>query len=57
MYAALWRVLPGPTWLRVLLLVALLVGVVLLCFEWLFPWIARELPINEQTVGLPRDPP
>ena len=52
MYAALWRVLPGPTWLRLLLLLLLAFAVVLVCFEWVFPLIARAMPLNEQTVGM-----
>ena len=51
MYALLWRVLPGPAWLRVILLVLLAAAVVFACFEWVFPVIADRLPINEQTVG------
>jgi hypothetical protein len=51
MYAALWRVLPGPVALKVLLLVALLAGVVVVCFEWVFPLVASWLPYDETTVG------
>lgn len=40
MYAALWRILPGPTWVRILLLVALLVVVLVVADLWLFPFIA-----------------
>lgn len=54
MYAALWRSLPGPTWVRVLIAVLLVVAVVLFCFEVFFPWLARLVPLNEQTVGLPQ---
>ena len=50
MYAALWRVLPGPAFVRVLLLLVLLAAVVLLCFEWLFPLVASWLPYDETTV-------
>ena len=51
MYALLWRVLPGPGWLRVIFLVLLAAAVVVACFEWVFPVIADRLPFNEQTVG------
>jgi hypothetical protein len=39
MYGALWRVLPGPVWVRVLLLVAIAAGVVYALFTWVFPWV------------------
>ena len=54
MYAWLWRALPGTWWVKTLVLAVLAVGVVLVCFEWLFPLVAEQLPLNEQTVG-PRD--
>ncbi len=50
MYAALWRVLPGPTWLRWVEIVVLAVAVVALCFTWVFPAIAPHLPFNDVTV-------
>ncbi|MDQ1581004.1 MAG: hypothetical protein QOD05_1779 [Microbacteriaceae bacterium] len=40
MYAALWRILPGPTWIRILLLVALGLVVLVAADLWLFPFIA-----------------
>ncbi|MGW5240166.1 hypothetical protein ACWEOW_14650 [Monashia sp. NPDC004114] len=51
MIAALWHRLPGPTWLRGLVVVALVVALVAVCFEWVFPLVARSIPLNEQTVG------
>ncbi len=50
MYSALWRVLPGPAWVRVALLVALAAAVVVLCFGWLFPAVAPFMPFNDVTV-------
>ena len=38
MYGALWRVLPGPAWLRVILLLVLVTGLVAVLFAWVFPW-------------------
>lgn len=55
MYAALWRVLPGPRWFRVVLLLLLVAGVVVLCFEWAFPLLAEHLPLNDQTVDPAHD--
>ena len=51
MYAALWRVLPGPTWVRVLLCLVLLLVVVAVCFQWVFPAISPHLPFTDNTVG------
>ncbi|MCI9888454.1 hypothetical protein JT358_08270 [Micrococcales bacterium 31B] len=52
MYAALWRVLPGHWFLKVLILLALAFGVVVLCFNYVFPAIAPFVPFNnEATVG------
>lgn len=50
MYAALWRRLPGPAWVRVLVLAALAAAVVVVCFEWVFPLVADHMPFNDQTV-------
>jgi hypothetical protein len=38
MYGALWRVLPGPVWVKLLILLALLAAVLLACITWVFPW-------------------
>lgn len=50
MYGWLWRALPGPAWVRVLILVALAAGVVAVCFTWAFPAIAPLMPFNDITV-------
>ena len=50
MYGALWRVLPGPLALRVLLALLLALAVVAVCFVWVFPTVAPYLPFNETTV-------
>ena len=51
MYSALWRVLPGPVWLRILLLVVLAVLVLTALVEWVFPWAAEALLPQQSTVG------
>lgn len=51
MYSALWRVLPGPRWLKVVELVVLGVLILAGCVEWLFPWIAENFIQQESTVG------
>lgn len=51
MIAALWHRLPGPTWLRGIVIAVLVAALVAACFEWFFPLIARSIPLNDQTVG------
>lgn len=50
MYGALWHILPGPAWVRVLILVVA-VAVLLFCLvEWVFPWVNSMLPSLDVTV-------
>jgi hypothetical protein len=51
MYGLLWRHLPGPTLVRVAILVVLAAAVLAACFTWLFPAIAPFMPFNNTTVG------
>ncbi len=37
MYAALWRILPGPWWVRLLILLVLLAAVLYALMFWVFP--------------------
>jgi len=53
MYAALWRVLPGPVWLRVLIALALLAAVLFILDTWVFPWVDSIVNNQEATVGGP----
>ena len=50
MYAWMWRHLPGPTPVRVLLAVALAAAVVMALFLWVFPWLEPRLPFTDVTV-------
>lgn len=51
MYVALWHILPGPVWVRVIILLAL-VALLLFCLvEWVFPWVNSILPTQEVTVN------
>ncbi|QJU55487.1 hypothetical protein SCB71_00080 [Herbiconiux sp. KACC 21604] len=49
MYAALWRLLPGPLWLRILIVVVLVAAVLAALAFWVFPWI-DELTAPSQDV-------
>lgn len=51
MYGALWHVLPGPAWVRVLTLIALFAAVLFCLVQWVFPWVNTLIPAQEVTVG------
>lgn len=51
MYAALWRLLRGPTWLKTLQAVVLLALVVWALLGWVFPAVEPLLPFDRITVG------
>lgn len=51
MYGALWRVLPGPGWLKAVQCLVLLAVVVAVLFQWVFPAVADLVPFNDNTVG------
>ncbi|MFK5635906.1 MULTISPECIES: hypothetical protein [unclassified Ornithinimicrobium] len=53
MYGWIWRVTPGPTWLRVTLVGLLGVAAVLVLFQVVFPALAPHLPFNDGTVDSP----
>lgn len=50
MYGWLWRALPGPVWLRVVLLAILAAAVVVICFTWVFPAVEPLMPFTDITV-------
>jgi hypothetical protein len=50
MYAGLWHILPGPWWLRVLILVALAAVVLYALFMYVFPWVSAFIVPQEVTV-------
>lgn len=51
MYGALWRIIPGPAWFRVFILLVLLAGVLAACFLWFFPdVVAPRMPFNDGTM-------
>ncbi|MBF0672219.1 MAG: hypothetical protein IR160_06510 [Salinibacterium sp.] len=50
MYAALWRILPGPLWLRILLVIIILAAVLAALVLWVFPWVNTFISVPEVTV-------
>jgi ABC-type transporter Mla subunit MlaD len=50
MYAALWSVLPGPVWVRVLILVVLVAVVLAACVFAVFPWLNTFVNVTDVTV-------
>jgi hypothetical protein len=51
MYAWMFRRLPGPLWLRLVIVAVLLAAIVVILFGWVFPAIAPLLPLNDGLVG------
>ncbi|MET1043728.1 MAG: hypothetical protein ABWX59_06340 [Microbacteriaceae bacterium] len=51
MYGALWRVLPGPIWVRIILVLLLVVAVLYTLSTWVFPWVETLINNQEATVG------
>jgi lipopolysaccharide export LptBFGC system permease protein LptF len=49
-YAALWRLLPGGVFLKLIQLAIILVIVVFVLFEWVFPWVAQTFLSEQSTV-------
>lgn len=47
----IWNALPGPALVRLLLLLIVLAGVVLVLFEYVFPWVSHYFDIQETVVG------
>ena len=50
MYAALWRVLPGPWWVRVFILLVLGAASLYGLVVYAFPWVSQFVNPQEVTV-------
>ncbi len=50
MYGALWRILPGPVWVRILILVVLALVVLAALVIWVFPFVDSLVEPQEVTV-------
>lgn len=51
MYGYIWRLLPGPTPVKALLALVLLVAVFLLLMEVVFPYVSTLMPYNDVAVS------
>ena len=56
MYAWIFRNLPGPLWLRILISVALVAVALVLMVEFLFPWFSQFTSVTDSTIGLVQQP-
>jgi len=50
MYLALWRILPGPWWLRVVILLVLAAAMLAALVVWVFPFVDMAITPQEVTV-------
>jgi hypothetical protein len=51
MYSLIWRHLPGNTWVKAAISLVLILAVVFVLFQWVFPWAEPLLPFNNVTVN------
>ncbi|MDO4240953.1 MAG: hypothetical protein Q4C71_00245 [Microbacteriaceae bacterium] len=51
MFSILWRFLPGPAWLRLIVLLAVLAGLVYAAIFYIYPWVQTMMPAPESEVG------
>ena len=51
MYGPLWRALPGPAWLKAIIVLAVLVGLFFLLMNVVFPWVETMVPWTDVAVG------
>ena len=52
MYAALWRLMPGPLWLRTILITIFFAAVLAVLVLFVFPWLNTFVNVNDVTVGI-----
>jgi hypothetical protein len=51
MYGWVWRHLPGPWPIRLLMALVLLAAVIVILFTAFFPWLSERLPMDEVTIS------
>lgn len=50
MYGAFWRILPGPVWLRLIIVLLLVAAVLFSLVVWVFPWVQTMIDTPEVTI-------
>ena len=53
MYGWIFRALPGPLWMRIVLSVMLVLAAVMLLMVFVFPWVSQFSPLTDSTIGSP----
>lgn len=53
MYAALWKVLPGPFWAKLAQAIALTAAIAVVLVLYVFPFFADLFLAEESTIGSP----
>jgi hypothetical protein len=51
MYGWIFRHLPGPLWVRIMVSILLIAGAVLLLLQFVFPWLSQFNPLTDSTIG------
>ncbi|WP_430591832.1 hypothetical protein [Humidisolicoccus flavus] len=52
MYGALWRVIPGPVWFKLVVVLALVAAVAAVLILYVYPWVQLTFfPTPEVTVS------
>lgn len=50
MYAAFWQLIPGPVWVRIIVVVLLVAAVLFSLVTWVFPWVQTLIDTPEVTI-------
>lgn len=45
-----WRVLPGPLLVKLFVLILMLLAIVWVLFQFVFPWVSVEFGIQDQSI-------
>ncbi|WP_189636264.1 hypothetical protein [Arthrobacter sp. NamB2] len=53
MYGWIFRALPGPLWMRVILSLILVLAAVAVLMVFVFPWVSQFNPLTDSTIGSP----
>jgi uncharacterized membrane protein len=51
MYSALWQLMPGPLWVRILLMTLLCAATLAALVFLVFPWLNTFVNVNDVTVN------